>query len=141
MAHEQRMNPPREALSRSVALDKPMGESNFLADITFLTHDGTNAEAYWSFDGNMLSFQAIRGALGAKHNCDQIYIMKKDGNGITLLSNGEGRTTYALSSRNDKLGCLSERKLNREGEGVVEGGDALGWVRYCEFIEQKSGDG
>src|SRR5215471_14898675 len=46
-----------------------------LADLRRLTFGGQNAEAYWSFDGAQLSFQARRpGEL-----CDRIYRMSAEG--------------------------------------------------------------
>jgi Tol biopolymer transport system component len=53
-----------------------------------LTNGGENAEAYFSFDGRMISFQSNRA-----HGCDQIYTMKSDGSEQRLLSSGLGRTT------------------------------------------------
>lgn len=35
-------------------------ESKFFRNTKGITRGGTNAEAYWSFDGNYFSFQAIR---------------------------------------------------------------------------------
>jgi len=68
-------------------------ESKYLKNIVNLTASGTNAEAYWSFDGKSYSFQAIRDSLGAVHPCDAIYVANADGSNITLVSTGTGRTT------------------------------------------------
>ena len=59
-----------------------------LSNIRQLTFGGENAEAYFSFDGTRLSYQA-RG----EYPCDQIFMMNVDGTGKTLLSTGTGRTT------------------------------------------------
>lgn len=41
--------------------DKFVGdETKFFKNVKAITNSGTNAEAYWSFDGRYLSFQAIR---------------------------------------------------------------------------------
>lgn len=64
------------------------GEERHLANVKQLTFGGENAEAYFSFDGRMLSFQSNRA-----HGCDQIYTMKADGSEQKLLSSGQGRTT------------------------------------------------
>lgn len=64
-----------------------------LKNIRNITNGGTNAEAYWSFDGKQFSFQAIRGELGQTHDCDQIYTMNSDGSNVKLISGGLGRTT------------------------------------------------
>jgi Tol biopolymer transport system component len=66
------------------------GEERHLANVRQLTNGGENAEAYFSFDGQMLSFQSNRA-----HGCDQIYTMKVDGSEQKLLSSGLGRTTCA----------------------------------------------
>ncbi|MCC7042294.1 MAG: PD40 domain-containing protein [Acidobacteria bacterium] len=66
------------------------GEERHLANVRQLTNGGENAEAYFSFDGQMLSFQSNRA-----HACDQIYTMKVDGSEQKLLSSGLGRTTCA----------------------------------------------
>jgi TolB protein len=60
-----------------------------LANIRQLTFGGENAEAYWSPDGKQLIFQSKRD--GAE--CDQIYVMDRDGSHVKRLSNGKGRTT------------------------------------------------
>ena len=62
-----------------------------LYDVRRLTNGGENAEAYFSFDERFLSFQATRGAL----QCDQIFLMKRDGSGKRMISTGRGRTTCA----------------------------------------------
>lgn len=50
---------------------------------------GSNAEAYWSFDGRRIVFQSTR----AGHTCDQLYIMAPDGSAQTRVSSGAGRVT------------------------------------------------
>ncbi len=73
-------------------------QEKHLANIHQLTFGGDNAEAYWSFDGTRLSFQATRPAWGAE--CDQIYFMNAfeapDTSKIPQrISSGFGRTTCA----------------------------------------------
>lgn len=68
-------------------------EPTFFKNIKAITKDGTNAEAYWSFDGLNFTFQAVRGDLGKTHPCDQIYTMSAHGSDIKLQSPGTGRTT------------------------------------------------
>jgi Tol biopolymer transport system component len=66
-----------------------------------LTFGGDNAEAYWSFDNKMVSFQSNNKAWGL--NCDQIFYMPIEGmnlqDGVTkpqLISTGQGRTTCSF---------------------------------------------
>lgn len=58
------------------------------ANIRQITFSGSNAEAYWSADGQWLTFQSSRD--GGK--CDQIYRMRADGSDVKQVSKG-GRTT------------------------------------------------
>jgi Tol biopolymer transport system component len=64
------------------------GESH-LANIRRLTNGGENAEAYFSHDGQWLTFQSTRDG----RTCDQQYVMRIDGSGLRRLSNGDGKTT------------------------------------------------
>ncbi len=60
-----------------------------ITNVRQLTFEGQNAEAYFSFDGTRLTFQAT----SREGGCDQIYTMDLDGQNKELLSTGEGRTT------------------------------------------------
>jgi Tol biopolymer transport system component len=66
-----------------------------LAELRQLTFGGENAEAYWSFDGKQLSFQARRGEMG----CDRIFRMTVDpaaqAPAELQVSSGKGATTCA----------------------------------------------
>lgn len=71
-------------------------QEKHLANIRQLTFGGDNAEAYWSFDGSRLTFQATRAEWGAA--CDQIFVMDIHGTVDTsviprMISSGYGRTT------------------------------------------------
>ncbi len=68
------------------------GEGKHLADLRQLTFGGSNAEAYFSWDGRALIFQSTRGGYG----CDQIFIMNTDGSDVRLVSTGLGRTTCSF---------------------------------------------
>ena len=71
------------------APDGPATGERHLRNLRQLTFGGENAEAYFSYGGRRLIFQATRdGAL-----CDQIFVMDTDGSGITRVSTGKGRTT------------------------------------------------
>lgn len=62
-----------------------------LTNLRQLTNGGENAEAYFSFDGKSLIFQATRPPFA----CDQIFAMDLKGRHLRLLSTGLGRTTCA----------------------------------------------
>ena len=71
-------------------LDPDPREVHF-SDLLMLTDGGENAEAYFSFGGDRLVFQATRDGL----ECDQIFTMKLDGSDLRMVSTGTGRTTCA----------------------------------------------
>ncbi len=62
-----------------------------LRHVKQLTFGGTNAEAYFSYDGKRLVFQSTR----PPYECDQIFVMNVDGSDARLVSTGRGRTTCA----------------------------------------------
>ncbi len=67
-------------------------QERHIKNLKQITDAAENAEAYFSFDGQRLSFQSSR----APYKCDQIYTMKVDGTDIKLVSNGKGRTTCSF---------------------------------------------
>ncbi len=67
-------------------------ESRHLANVRQLTFGGSNAEAYFSWDGSALIFQSTRG----RYLCDQIFIMNPNGSDLRLVSTGGGRTTCSF---------------------------------------------
>ncbi len=69
-----------------------------LRNIRQLTFGGTNAEAYFSFDGRQLIFQSTR----PPYSCDQMFTMNIDGSGQKLVSTGKGRTTCGYFFAGDK---------------------------------------
>eukprot|EP01089_Gocevia_fonbrunei_P007593 TRINITY_DN1878_c0_g1_i1.p1 TRINITY_DN1878_c0_g1~~TRINITY_DN1878_c0_g1_i1.p1 ORF type:complete len:384 (+),score=89.02 TRINITY_DN1878_c0_g1_i1:64-1215(+) len=85
-------------------------ESAHLKNIKKITNEGTNAEAYWSFDGKKFSFQGIFGKEGQEHPCDQIYIMNADGSNITMISEGLGRDTCSYYTPDDESVIYSSTK-------------------------------
>jgi Tol biopolymer transport system component len=66
------------------------GEKHF-KNVKMLTTSGENAEAYFSFDGKKVVFQATFNSM----ECDQIFTMNIDGSDRKLVSTGNGRTTCA----------------------------------------------
>ena len=64
------------------------GESHF-STLRQMTFSGENAEAYFSPDGEWITFQGTHG----NHPCDQQYVMRSDGTGLRRISDGRGKTT------------------------------------------------
>lgn len=60
-----------------------------LSNLRQLTQGGENAEAYWSADGEWITFQATRDG----RTCDQQYVMRADGTDPRRISDGRGKTT------------------------------------------------
>jgi Tol biopolymer transport system component len=60
-----------------------------LTNIRQITFGGENAEAYFSHDGQWLTFQSTRDG----RTCDQQYVIRVDGTGLQRVSNGNGKTT------------------------------------------------
>lgn len=80
------------------------GESHF-ARVRQLTYGGSNAEAYWSFDGKSLTFQHKGGwSYGPDApECDQVYALDVAGpTNLRRISNGKGRTTCSFFTPNDE---------------------------------------
>jgi Tol biopolymer transport system component len=67
----------------------PQPAETHFANIRQLTFGGENAEAYFSRDGQWLTFQSTREGRA----CDQQYVIKIDGTGLRRVSNGQGKTT------------------------------------------------
>jgi len=80
-----------------------------------LTFGGDNAEAYWSFAGDKLVFQASNKAWGA--DCDQIYVMSEDGyegKKAPIVSTGKGRTTCSYFMPGDSTVLYASTHLGND---------------------------
>jgi len=73
-------------------------QEKHLENIRQLTFGGENAEAYWSFAGDRIVFQATR----PPYTADQIFTMRPDGSDVRLVSTGMGRTTCAFYMPGDQ---------------------------------------
>jgi TolB protein len=85
---------PEPAATVDVPLQYPQ-EKHF-RNLQQITFGGDNAEAYWSFDSKMLTFQSNNKAWGL--SCDQIFFTEVNGSDLKstkpqLVSTGLGRTT------------------------------------------------
>lgn len=87
---------PAPSSDHLMALHDP--REKHLANVRQLTFGGDNAEAYWSFDGKRLIFQAKRGDMKA----DQMFVINADGTGEKMVSNGTGRTTCGYFLKNNR---------------------------------------
>lgn len=83
-------------LSPAVAVTVAAGEEAYLANAVQLTFGGENAEAYWSSNGQQITFQSTRDG----RSCDQQYVMNADGTNVTNISAG-GKTTCGFFYNND----------------------------------------
>jgi len=99
--------PPAEASAPAEAPPQPAApadanrhpEEVHLSNVVQLTTGGENAEAYWSFDGQKLIYQAHEG-----EGCDQIYVRDARDPSSTpkLVSTGKGATTCSYFLPGDK---------------------------------------
>ena len=69
-----------------------------LSNLKQLTFGGQNAEAYFSYDGSELIFQATVDSL----ECDAIFRMNSDGSNVRQISSGQGVTTCSFISPDGK---------------------------------------
>jgi Tol biopolymer transport system component len=81
-------SPTSAAVPRAV---QPDPQETHFGELVMLTDGGENAEAYFSFAGDRLVYQATKEGMG----CDQIFTMKLDGTNQKMVSTGSGRTTCA----------------------------------------------
>lgn len=93
------------------------GDEKYLKNVTMLTRGGDNAEAYWSFDNQMLVFQSNYRPWGVE--CDQIFYFNPfEGNLINkkpeMISTGNGRTTCAYFMPGDTTVVYASTHLGNE---------------------------
>lgn len=114
-------------------------EEGHLANVRQLTDGGDNAEAYFSFDGTMLTFQSNAEKWG--NSCDQIYAFNWDTDTILenepqMISNGLGRTTCAYFMPGDSTIIYASTFAGDSACPAVpergEGG-AYVWPIYADF--------
>ncbi len=73
-------------------------EDRHMKNVTQLTFDGDNGEAYFSWDGSRLIFQSKRGG----YACDKIWIMNIDGSDKHMVSPDRGAHTCSFFFPLDK---------------------------------------
>ncbi len=84
-------------LTFSVLADRPAvplqpSDDRHMSNLTQLTFDGDNGEAYFSFDGERLIYQSNRGG----YQCDKIWTMNIDGSDKRRVSPDHGAHTCAF---------------------------------------------
>ncbi|MEW6218493.1 MAG: hypothetical protein AB1634_03040 [Thermodesulfobacteriota bacterium] len=83
---------PLSLAAAAAAAEPATGQEPHLANVTQLTTDGDNGEAYFSWDGRRLIFQSNRGDRG----CDRIWTMATDGSDLRLVSPDHGVHTCSF---------------------------------------------
>jgi TolB protein len=101
---------PMREWPASIARERESGERR-LRNIRQLTFGGQNAEAYWSPDGRWLTWQSTQPGFPD----EQIFVMRADGTGRTLMSTGLGRTTCSYFSPDMRWLYYSSTHERNEG--------------------------
>ncbi len=115
-----------------------IAQEKHLKNITQLTYGGDNAEAYFSPNGKMASFQSNNKKWGLK--CDQIFALDISAAAAdtnykpVMISTGRGRTTcsYYMPNGKDILYASTHLKHDSCPAPPVEIGKYL-WPIYSEF--------
>ncbi|MBX3096176.1 MAG: PD40 domain-containing protein [Fimbriimonadaceae bacterium] len=82
-----------------------------LTNVRQLTFGGQNAEAYWSADGEWITYQTRQDGFPD----EQIFRMRADGSDKTLVSTGKGRCTCSYFSPDGKQIYFSSTHEKNEG--------------------------
>lgn len=82
-----------------------------LRNIRQLTFGGQNAEAYWSKDGQWITWQSKQPGFPD----EQVFVMRSDGSQKTLMSTGKGRCTCSYLSPDNKWLYFSSTHERNEG--------------------------
>ena len=95
-------------------------QEKHLRNVRQMTFGGDNAEAYWSFDGKSLSFQATNEKWGA--SCDQIFTMPIEtgtngGQKPQQISAGTGKTTCSYFMPDNKSVLFASTHGEDSGHG------------------------
>lgn len=114
------------------------GEKHF-ASIRQLTFGGDNAEAYFSFNGQMLTFQSNYKEWGLQ--CDQIFAFNIENDNLgnqkpQMISTGKGRTTCSYFLPGDSLILYASTHLGGENcppEPERKHGDPYLWPIYSSY--------
>ncbi|MCC6724090.1 MAG: PD40 domain-containing protein, partial [Saprospiraceae bacterium] len=115
-------------------------QEKHLRNVRQLTFGGDNAEAYWSFDGKSLSFQATNEKWGA--SCDQIFTMDIEGGTHggqkpQQISSGTGKTTCSYFLPGNKSVLFASTHGEESGHGCPNAPRSVDgkyvWAIHQEF--------
>jgi len=114
-------------------------QEKHLKNIRQVTFGGDNAEAYWSFNNKMLTFQSNNKAWGLQ--CDQIFYTPVEGSNLKdnkpqLISTGLGRTTCSYFLPGNKTIVFASTHLGGKDcppEPVRQAGGKYLWPIYETF--------
>jgi len=105
-------------------------EETRISNIRQLTFGGTNAEAYWSYDGRYLTYQHS----GEDAKCDQIYRIGVDGREKNRVSSGLGRTTCSFySPSDDHIVFSSTQSASRDCPPEADKSKGYVWPIYPSY--------
>jgi Tol biopolymer transport system component len=107
-----------------------------ISNLRQLTFSGTNAEAYWSYDGRYLTYQHS----GEDAKCDQIFRMGADGSNRTRVSNGFGRTTCSFFyPDNEHILYSSTHDASKECPAEADKSKSYAWPVYPSYQFYRAG--
>jgi Tol biopolymer transport system component len=119
------------------------GENLFMdrhmENVTQLTFDGDNGEAYFSRDGQKLIFQSSRGGYG----CDKIWTMNSDGSEQRMVSPDHGAHTCSFFFPDNRIVFASTSHLTADCplKPKTPQGVRYVWPLYPYDIFTANGDG
>ena len=118
------------AQSQDAAKALLLPEEKRLRNVRQLTFKGENAEAYFSADDKLITFQAHE----KDGECDQIYTMDLEGKNRRLISTGKGKTTCAFAfPGNKKIIFASTHAAGPECPPPPDYSRGYVWKMYPEF--------
>lgn len=101
-----------------------------LRNIRQLTFGGQNAEAYWSKDGQWITWQSKQPGFPD----EQVFVMRADGSQKTLMSTGKGRCTCSyISPDNQWLYFSSTHERNEGPQEAVDMSKGYVWRVNPDF--------
>ncbi|MBL7812900.1 MAG: PD40 domain-containing protein [Bacteroidetes bacterium] len=112
-------------------------DEKHLKNLRQLTWGGDNAEAYWSFDGKLITFQSNNKAWGLQ--CDQIFTapirnFKDSGYKPQMVSTGLGRTTCSyFMPGNKEILFASTHKSGKSCPETPHNPKAYVWPVYHSY--------